>query len=359
MKKVGIITLSGHNNYGNKLQNYALSKTIEKKGFIVETIWVNSCFDGNIFTSFLRHIKHNISKCKDDRTMNFIKFNNEFIPMSDIKINFYTNLKLVDKRYDYFITGSDQVWNYNLTHNFDLYFLEKFNVSKNISYAASFAIDTIPNNMKKSYKNGINSIKHISVREDRGKGIIEELTGRKDVEVLLDPTMLLTSEEWDKVSKKPTMLKKDKFILNYFLGELSEERKKEIDRVAKENDCEVINILDKKSPFYECGPSEFLYLEKNAFLICTDSFHSSVFAILYNTPFLVFEREDKTVSMNSRIETLLSKFKLEDRKYKGKIPEKDLKCDYKEAYKILDKERIKSDKFLKRALDIKDSDNNE
>ena len=148
-------------------------------------------------------------------------------------------------------------------------------------------------------------------------------------------------------------------ILNYFLGNLSDERRNEINRVAKENSCEVINILDKESPFYECGPSEFLYLEKNAFLICTDSFHSSVFGILYNTPFLVFEREDNNASMNSRLDTLLSKFKLEDRRYKGKITKKDLKCDYKEAYKILDKERIKSMNFLRKALDIKDSDKNE
>lgn len=77
--------------------------------------------------------------------------------------------------------------------------------------------------------------------------------------------MLLTADEWDKVSRKPKMLKIDKFILNYFLGELSEKRKEEIQRIADENDCEVINILDKNSPFYECGPSEFLYLEKHAF----------------------------------------------------------------------------------------------
>ena len=172
--------------------------------------------------------------------------------------------------------------------------------------------------------------------------------------MLVDPTMLLTAEEWDKVSKKPKMLKNNKYILNYFLGELSEERKKEIERVAKENDCEIVNILDENSPYYECGPSEFLYLEKNAFLICTDSFHSSVFAILYNTPFLVFNREDKIASMNSRIETLLSKFNLEDRKYKEKITSKDLKANYGEAYKILEQEREKSRKFLEKALKQED-----
>ena len=97
-----------------------------------------------------------------------------------------------------------------------------------------------------------------------------------------------------------------RYILTYFLGNLSDSRKKEISRIANEYDCEIINLLDKKDPFYSCcGPSEFLYLEKNAFLICTDSFHSSVFAILYDRPFIVFNREDKLQNMNSRIANLL------------------------------------------------------
>lgn len=164
--------------------------------------------------------------------------------------------------------------------------------------------------------------------------------------------MLLTPEEWDKVSKKPEQLNFDKYILCYFLGELSEHRKKEIARVAKENNCKIINILDKNDLFYETGPSEFLYLEKNAFLICTDSFHSSVFAILYNRPFVVFDREDSSVKMKSRLDTLLQKFKLVDRWYKGEIKKEQLKTDYTKAYEILEKEREKSMNFLKRALDI-------
>ena len=123
--------------------------------------------------------------------------------------------------------------------------------------------------------------------------------------------------------------------------------------MARENNCEIINILDKNSPFYQTGPSEFLYLEKNAFLICTDSFHSSVFAILYNRPFIVFEREQKGLeSMNSRIETLINKFNLKNRKFTGKITEENLQHDYTAAYEILEKERQKSNEFLKKALDI-------
>ena len=353
--KTGIVTINDNDNYGNRLQNYALYKILENNNFDVTTI-VNEPFSNTKKLYLLRILKNiNYKGTYSDnkkRAQNFKEFNKN-IKFSSKKITAYSKLK----EYDYVITGSDQVWNPDFGRLRDVDLLTIVPGNKRIAFSASFGVNDILDKIKPRVANELKKFKAISVREDRGKEIVEELTGRKDVEVLVDPTMLLTSEEWDKVSKKPTMLKTDKYILNYFLGELSEERRKEINRVAKENNCEVINILDKNSPFYECGPSEFLYLEKHAFLICTDSFHSSVFAIIYNTPFLVFNREQKTlVNMNSRLETLLSKFKLEKRKYNEKITQDDLVCDYKEAYKILEKERLKADKFLRKALDIKDSD---
>ncbi len=162
--------------------------------------------------------------------------------------------------------------------------------------------------------------------------------------------MMLNAEEWDKVVLRPKQLKTDKYILNYFLGNLSQERKQEIERVAKENNCEIINILDIDSGFFSTGPSEFLYLVKNAFLVCTDSFHSCVFSILFNRPFLVFDREDNVVSMNSRIDTLLNKFLLESRKYTGKIEKEQLSVNYEKSYEILEKEKTKANEFLKEVI---------
>ena len=353
--KVGIFTIIDKNNYGNRLQNYAVQQFLKPIGLSTNT-FKNFSYTNSKKFLLLRKIKWNIKKLRNKDNIN--KKRLDSFEKFDAYINF--NQKVLNpflkyNNYDFILCGSDQVWNPNFGRLRDVDLLCFTKPEKRIAFAASFGVDDIPNKMKKNVGKALKSFKAISVREDAGKKIVEELTGRTDVEVLIDPTMLLTADEWDKVSKKPTMLKNDKYILNYFLGNLSDERRNEINRVAKENNCEVINILDKESPFYECGPSEFLYLEKNAFLICTDSFHSSVFGILYNTPFLVFER----TSMNSRLDTLLSKFKLEDRRYKGKITKKDLKCDYTESYNILDKERIKSMNFLKKALDIKDSDKNE
>lgn len=108
--------------------------------------------------------------------------------------------------------------------------------------------------------------------------------------------------------------------------------------------------MDKKEPLYVSGPSEFLYLIKNAFLICTDSFHGAIFSIIYKNPFIVFERQDKLQNMNSRMDTLLNKFKLEDRIYNGKIESWHLQIDYKDTYKMLEKERERANKYIKKIL---------
>ena len=114
--------------------------------------------------------------------------------------------------------------------------------------------------------------------------------------------------------------------------------------------------MDRNDKYYECGPGEFLYLEKNAFIVCTDSFHACVFGMIYNKPFIVFDRvQDNIKNTNSRIDTFLKKFSLEDRRYNGKnITKENLEHDYTEAYQILEEERKKSDAFLKNALNIKE-----
>lgn len=360
MKKIGVITLCSNNNFGNKLQNYAVIETLNKLGCNANTIWIENSFKSCAIKQELKRLKRLFFDYFIDYNRNkyFLIFNR--LLNINYKIVFNNDIQKLFDIFDYFIVGSDQVWNYHYFDNDNIYLLKKSSVNKNIAFSASFGISSIPEKYHYRYKECLNNFKAISVREDKAKEIVEELTKRKDVITLIDPTMLLTPEEWDKISIRPKQLdgiNEDKYILNYFLGELSESRKKEIERVAIENNCHVINILDKNDPFYECGPSEFLFLEKHAFLICTDSFHSSVFAILYNRPFIVYEREDKVEKMNSRIDTLLNKFKLENRRYNGKEITKDnLKHDYTEAYKILEKERKKSKDFLERALDIKDSD---
>ena len=268
MKKVGIITLCSNDNYGNKLQNYALKNFIEKKNCFVETIWIENSFKSNSVKAFLKFLKN---KYKDyvknySRNKYFIKFNKLYLDIGKKKVIFNNDLKNLNKKYDYFVVGSDQVWNPKLFDNFNTYFMLDIPKHKCFSYAASLSVNDIPKQMKNKYQEGLEHLNYVSVREQRGQEIINDIAPKCNTEVLVDPTMLLNSSEWDKIVKRPSCLKNNKYILNYFLGKLSKERKAEIERIAKENECEIINILDSNSPFYKTGPSEFLYLEKNAFL---------------------------------------------------------------------------------------------
>jgi len=143
----------------------------------------------------------------------------------------------------------------------------------------------------------------------------------------------------------------DQIILKNFLGNVSEDVYQELIKVARQNNCEIIDISDKNSKFYDMGPAEFLYLEKNAFLVATDPFHSCAFSILFSTPFVVFERIDNNLkNMYSRIETLLHKFEIEDRKFDKKITPSILCNNYSKAHSILVNERIKVTNFLDSAL---------
>ena len=326
MQKIGIVTLNGYKNFGNRLQNYALVTFIQKQGVIAENIWD---------VKFTKRIKNKIKSIipikRFERFSNFYKFNKK------INTKYVKKFEEIKEKYDKFIVGSDQTWNPFFGAKNHL-FLEFAEDKKKNSYSASIGTETIPKELEEKYIKYLKKFNMISVREDAGKELVDALTKRDDVQVLIDPTMLLTKDDWDKVAKKPKIKVPEKYILNYFLGNISNERKEEIKRIANKYNCEVINLLDKNDPYYTSGPSEFLYLEKNAFLICTDSFHSSVFAILYNRPFVIFNRDEENMdNMNSRIDTLISKFKLENRNYNGKkITEENLKHNYAEAYKILE-----------------------
>lgn len=347
--RIGIVTINDNSNYGNRLQNYATQKMLNNLNIDAVSLRNDPCTNTKD-KYILRKIKNIFNKgtysCYEERKRCFEEFNKN-LNLSKNKINPYYKAK----GYDYFITGSDQVWNPNFGRLREVDLLSFAKPEQRIAFSASFGIDKLPEECKGKTKEELRKFKAVSVREDKGKEIVEELTGRKDVQVLVDPTMLLTAEEWNKVSKKPKQLKTDRYILNYFLGTLSEKREKEIERIAKDNNCEIINILDKDSPFYQTGPSEFLYLEKNAFLICTDSFHSCVFSILFKRPFIVFDREDSLVKMNSRLETLLNKFRLKNRWFKDVIEKEQLKINYEETYRILEEERKKAKEFLENAIE--------
>lgn len=365
-KKVAIVTLYANNNFGNKLQNYAVQEIVKRvSGYETYTIinyYEKFCLLKIIKDSIKRITHHKNYEPLDIKREKCFKEFDKYIKKSNVTSSYRFPKRKLDNKYDYFIVGSDQVWNQTTGHISELFLLNFVNdSSKKISLSASLGTNNLLEESKNQIRLFVKDFSNISVRENTAKEIIEEITGRNDVEVLLDPTMILTTDDWDKVSKKPRQGLSDnqKYILLYFLGNLSENRIKVIFDFAKENNCMVINILDKNDKFYNCGPSEFIWLEKHAFMVCTDSFHSSVFAILYKIPFIVFNRDDGqngVNEMNSRIDTLLSKFSLEGNYYAGKINNNILTRNFDYIDNILEIERNRTIQFLKKSFDSKDNE---
>lgn len=373
MGKVGIITLNGYFNYGNRLQNYALEQVLRNLGYEVETIIVDliSNINSNRQKKFIEKIKEkNIkevyfatqnkiqeyvykNKLKQQRTIIFKDFSKRFISETKISISDQDIPKVLKDRYDFFVTGSDQVWNPYYTGGSSLQFLTFAPINKRISYAASFGISEIPNQYINNYKRWLSEMEYLSVREETGAKIIKKLTG-KDAKVHVDPTMLLTKEEWLSISEVPSHKPKKPYLLTYFLGDIPNKRKNKLKEIARKNDLEIVHlaqIKDRKP--YLSGPSEFIDYINSASVFCTDSFHGAVFSILLNRPFIVFDREGKTPSMNSRIDTLLNKFKLESRKIENiKFNSQVFEIDYSHIPPILEVERNKSLDYLKKALNI-------
>jgi len=367
VKKVGILTIYDNTNYGNRLQNYATHKVLQEIGVNSETIINETKYNKNNFLKKIKKYNYNLKaitekilyrikkiiykKYIDKRKKSFLQFNNDNLNFYHTTINKDFIPSELSGEFDNFIVGSDQVWNPNAERISEIDFMLFAPKEKNISFAASFGVSEISKENIKLYKEGLNNINSISVREDRGKELVKEICN-KDAVVLIDPTMLLDKEEWKKVSRQLEKKLPERYILTYFLGKVSNRRKEYVKETAKKHNLEVVELNSIKDiDYYSIGPSEFIYCIDNATMIFTDSFHGCVFSVLFDKNFYIFKREGANKSMNSRIDTFLSKFKLENRA----IEESEtvsLEHDYSHCKKTLDIERKKSINFLKAALDM-------
>lgn len=359
--KIGIVTLYGNFNYGNRLQNYALQEILKKLGHESKTLVIKNEKKQlkEILKKFLEkeNGKLKIKKVKDiKREKNFDNFNKKNIDrdiLNSVDGKFDTEL---NKKYDYFIVGSDQVWNPNFWYEkkegeeYYNYLLKFVEPKKRISYAASFGVSKLDKYWEEKFKEELEYFRALSVREEEGKKIINRFS-IENVEVVLDPTMLLTKEEWIKLEEKVNNLP-SKYILVFFLGNIDTETNIYIENIAKKNNLEVINFMSIDDiNIYSINPAQLIYLIRNAELVITDSFHLTVFSIIFQKAFLSLKRKQQGMKdMSSRLTTLLKKIKLEKRM--EFLKESDIfKCNFEETEKILENERKKSINFLKKALE--------
>lgn len=333
--KVGIITLQGLNNYGNRLQNYALQRFLEKE------------YDSEVVSLISKHENIPENKIKNARKLNFKKFNNRNINIQTFKSS--KELIEIGKNLDLVVIGSDQIWCPYVNKNSKYVFAKFIDKEKRMSYAPSFGGSSLPFFKRRTFVKGINEINFLSVREKSGQKIVKTLTNR-DAEVVIDPTMLLNKDEWSSFAQFNNSNGKRKYLVTYFLGKTKKHENKILE-ISKKYNYEIIRLNDKQyKDLYAVDPQTFLGYIKNADFVCTDSFHGAVFSILFEKPFVVFDRDDLFHSnQGTRLKTLLKTFNLEDR-YVKTLTNDLLKIDFSLVGEKLEDERRKSIKFLDKAL---------
>ena len=332
MKKVGLLTFHASHNYGSMLQNYALQQTLIKLGFYPETINLRTETQKEIYNFFapfsqMRDKKHAVRKLifypwkkqLDKKYRLFEEFLNKELNLSR-EVQSYDEIKELSY-YDEYIVGSDQCWNVN-ADDFDwAYFLgfipDKY---RRISYAVSMGpnpSESIKVRKEISYKIAMELKKFtaISVRDENTRNVISEIEKNKhSIEVHVDPTLLLSSEEWESKMPKERLIKEpyvffynpywraDAFEQAYELGKLTS--LKVVTSVPN-----MIGLFKYPSfeKVFETGPWEFLNLVKNADYVIGGSFHLIVFCVLFHKRFVAVN------GMNdSRVSQLLKSIGLEN-----------------------------------------------
>ena len=382
--RIGVITIEQVGNYGAELQCYATQKVLQNIECDAEIIdycyykdyrykdskmsepFVPMTFKERIFyvlkyrivnrfvDKILLLFKSNIAR----RNNRFSAFHAENTKMSRRYMSM-PELYEASMDYDIFVTGSDQVWNPGAQSSIEPYFLTFApDSARKISFAASFGVSEIEPNLRERYKEYLSRYDFISVREKNACDMVKQLVG-KDAECVLDPTLLLTKDEWMKVARQYDNVP-ERYVLVYTLFE-SPAIFNLAKKVAKEKGISVLRITKRAyfvsriegiSNISDAGPAEFISLIAGADYIVTDSFHGTAFSVNFGIPFsAVVSSKNKS---NSRMDSLLNIVGLRERlitddsdmdsvKYELPIDEKKVSLRVEAA-------RNKSIDFLKKAI---------
>lgn len=376
---VGLLTLDSKiYNYGGFLQEMALQDIIKSLGYECEIIDYDVRQEFNTFSlkrgienfSFEK-IKKKLIKEKSiplsssvsdliaKRKRVFDEYRADNLVLSRKMSN--SDLHSVNLPYEQLVCGSDQIWNPD--YNIPAFFLNFGRKDcRKIIYAASIGKDYLSQRQEKIYSKLLEFPDYISVREDSAQKLISNITG-KNVELVLDPTLLHQQGYWMKKADDSSLNHRN-YIFCYFLN-LTDEKVKSANDFARKNDCEIIAIPYLHNEMEECSkklegkllsevnPADFLNLIRNAEAVITDSFHATVFSIIFKKKFWCFGRNVGTYNMNTRLHTLLGYVEMQDRLIEPNDLKNKMHCTHVDIdlhnLKIKQKESIA---FLSNALEI-------
>lgn len=330
--RLGIVTIVDNDNVGNRLQNFALQECLESRGWAVETI-PNT--PGPMRRSLLAarsahairndglptFVRRNAGVLRDrirtraegssttgpagpapERREAIAQFTRTHIHELDRHFDQVADPAELAARYDHVIVGSDQVWNPGFRQAHEIDFLTFVRPEQRVAYAASFGVPQVPTFLRSRYAQWLGAIPHLSVREHRGAQIVRELIGR-DVPVVADPTLLLDPERWKAVARTPLPLQGTRYLATVFLGGPSPDEAAALAAHAEAAGLEVVDLLDPVDPaLVAMSPLEFIGALRGADLVATDSFHASVFTLVFERPSITKSRH----LTDTRLETLFA-----------------------------------------------------
>ena len=296
MISTGIVTFQRAHNYGALLQCYALKMILRKLGYQPTVIDHINPFIKNVYPDGSMHLHGNLVS----RLKQFIRFmltGRRIKRRFKVFENFIATRLMPDSKenlqYDNVIYGSDQIWNDNITFGDTFYWGEGIKTKKRIGYAVSAG------NYEDNISAHIDSIRKfdaIGVREASLSDRLKE-SGIQGTECVLDPTLLLDRDEWINVLNLKKTKKNKPYVLVYPLRE-REQTVRFAKQLAKREKIDFIEIAPKISLFphwrtvEDAGPVQFLELIMNADYVVTNSFHGTVFSIIFNRPFITLNLQD-------------------------------------------------------------------
>lgn len=356
--KIGILTFHCAHNYGAVLQCYALQETLKSMGHDVEVIdYRPQCLikpyevfnikwfiRKNIFKSFIRIIiEIFLYRKRRKRFQNFNSFINKELNLS-VKVIDYT---LPDK-YDVYIVGSDQVWNKKITWGMDPIYWGNFKRLSNqklVTYAASMETSNIEDNVKPIIRKYLKNFDAISVREINLKNLLLNLYD-KDIDLVLDPTLLASSSIWENIIEKPKINGKYVFIYQYGSD-------KNVIRIAKriatQIGAKVLNLnndvlkIGNDNSLFDTSPYQFLGYIKYASFVITPTFHGTAFSVILKKPF--YNVKFNSIE-NTRVGSLLKDLNLIDRIVLEDSSPDYSEIDYNKVDSMLNSMQIKSINYL-------------
>ena len=356
-------------NYGSSLQALAGKQIIRKTGYECDLVKLKSLVKGRdvrlgkLITILCRSLflkKNNAlktygtsyNKAFVEGTENkFFAFTDNYLKPIEVS---WGGLKSMAKDAVACFSGSDQIWNSSTLYVDPLYYLRFAPKYKRVALSPSFGRDFIAEYNKDKMKEWISDYPYLSVREDSGVKLIEELTGREALH-LLDPTLIINADEWRNILSIEDKTKD--YVLAYFLDKPSALAKKSLKALKEKLNCKIVAIPYNFESMNYCdetvaaGPKEFVELVANAKVVCTDSFHGTVFALNMHTPFFAFEREYGSANKQSeRVLSILRKVDMLDRYQPQNVVDEIENLNFNYSEEVLSSERKKAYDYVNNAI---------